>query len=306
MHAFMLTSFDDEPVLVDVPDPVAGSGEAVVTVLAAGLNPVDTALATRPAANGAVPRVLGAEGIVDLDGRAVYVEHAVSPHGTFAERTVVRPEETIPLPEGLDPVLAIPCGIPGLAAWNSIESVGKLQPGETVLVLGANSAAGQVAVQGAKLLGAGTVVAAGRSRQRLEYLLERGADALVELGSDDDAAALKEATGGGADLIFDALFGPPLIAALSSSKAGARSITMGALAGFSVELPFMALFTRSLLSYTNFRSPHETQVASFSTMAAHAAAGDLVVRHEVVPLSEVASAWKRQLSGADTKLIIRP
>lgn len=80
MKAFQFTSLDETPELVEIPEPTAREGDRVVRVLAAGLNPSDIGLATGPmAAWGLIPRVLGFEGVVELDGRAVYSERAVPP-----------------------------------------------------------------------------------------------------------------------------------------------------------------------------------------------------------------------------------
>ena len=67
------------------------------------------------------------------------------------------------MPDGLDPALAVCLGVSGLAAWLGLEWRGRLAAGETVLVLGASGVVGQIAVQAAKLLGAGRVVAAARN-----------------------------------------------------------------------------------------------------------------------------------------------
>lgn len=208
--------------------------------------------------------------------------------------------------DGLDPAAAVTLGIAGLAGWVPVQSVGALKPGETVLVLGATGAVGQVAVQAARLLGAGLVVAAGRNGDRLQALLGRGADAVVVLGSDNDTAALREATKGGADLIIDALYGAPFAAALASSKPDARSVTVGGSASMSTELPLFSLFGRRLLTYANPMAAPAVKAAAFAAMAAHAVAGELVVEHEVVALDDIAGAWQRQVAGPGTKLVVVP
>ena len=88
------------------------------------------------------------------------------------------------VPDGVDDALAACLGVAGLAAWPLLEWRARLRPGERVLILGASGAAGQIAVQAAKLLGAGRVVAAARSEEGRSRALELGADAAVDLSGD--------------------------------------------------------------------------------------------------------------------------
>ena len=95
----------------------------------------------------------------------------------------------------------------------------RAEPGETVLVLGATGAVGSVAVQAAKLLGAGRVVAADRGGDRLPACCDRGADAVVEVdGPGDLAEAIREAAGGEVDVTIDMLWGAPALAAMHGRR----------------------------------------------------------------------------------------
>ena len=309
MQAFVLSAHDEAPHIADLPDPEVGAdlpaGARVVPVLAAGLNPVDIALATPPSAQGPFPRVLGAEGVVSLDGRLCYVETALIPHGTFAPLTVIDPAEAIVLPEGISPAEAVPLGIAGLAGWIPIETTGAMRAGETVLVLGATGAVGQAAAQAARLLGAGRVVAVGRNEAKLQALVDRGvADESVTLGSDDDAAAMRDATKGGADLILDALYAAPLADALRYSRPGARCVTVGNRAGNVLTLPLMSIFGKSLLTYSNGSVDLELKRSAFTRMAQLVASGDFWIEHQTCSLSEVAEAWQSQLNRSSTKFVI--
>ena len=120
----------------------------------------------------------------------------------------------MPVPGDVDPALAGALGIAGLAGWLPVAVRAPVQEGETVLVLGATGTVGLVAMQGARLLGAGRVVAAGRRPEALERARRLGADAVVSLDEDDLAAALREACGGdGPSLVVDPLWGEPVVAA---------------------------------------------------------------------------------------------
>ena len=99
----------------------------------------------------------------------------------WLERTVVRRAQCFSVPEGLDDDTAAAIPNPGVSAWLSLKHSAKLASGETVLILGATGVTGKLAVQVAKIQGAGRVVAAGRNEQVLSALRELGADATIQL-----------------------------------------------------------------------------------------------------------------------------
>ncbi len=169
MRAAVLEVHGQPPSAGEFAEPEAGEEQAVVEVLAAGLNPVDLAIASGAFYGRAPPpSVVGREGVARLpDGTRAYFESAVAPYGSMAERAPIELAAAIPLPEGLDEGLACAIGIAGLAAWLSLEHRAGLRPGETVLVLGASGVVGQVAVQAARLQGAARVVGAARAARRV-------------------------------------------------------------------------------------------------------------------------------------------
>jgi len=101
----------------------------------------------------------------------------------MADRTVVRRAQCFSVPEDVDDDTAAAIPNPGVSAWLSLKHSAKLASGETVLILGATGVTGKLAMQIAKILGAGRVVAAGRNEQVLSTLLELGADATIWLAS---------------------------------------------------------------------------------------------------------------------------
>ena len=106
----------------------------------------------------------------------------------MAERGVARDDGIVPVPDDVDPALAASLGIAGLAGWLPLEWRAPVRDGETVLVLGATGTLGLVAVQAAKILGAGRVVAAGRRPEGLERARRAGADATVQLNGAENLA----------------------------------------------------------------------------------------------------------------------
>jgi NADPH2:quinone reductase len=313
MRAAILHAHGAIPQLGDFRDPEPSSDDEVVEIVAAGMNPVDVRIASGEFAleRHEPPYVAGKEGVGRReDGSLVYFEYSREPFGAFAERSLLAAGSGYPLPEGLDPALAVCLGVSGLAAWLPLEWRAGLQPGETVLVLGASGVVGQIGVQAAKLLGAGRVVAAARSREGLERARRLGADAVVELeGADDLAAALRDAAGGaGYDVVLDPLWGEPLRAALAAVVPFARVVAMGQSAGAEVSLTSSAIRSTpvDLLGYTNYTAGEERKAAAFERLARHAAAGEIAVEVERIGLDDVPGAWQRQGGSPGRKLVVVP
>lgn len=305
MRGLLLESVGGTPRLADLPEPVTTEPHAVVRVLAAGLNPVDLKMAADPALP--VPRVVGNEAVVKVSGRRAYAERTIAPHGSIAERAVVDPDLTIPLPEQLPDEAALAVGIAGLAAWVPLESVARLGRGETVVVLGATGAVGRIAVQVARLLGAGRVVAVGRDPKRLAELEELGTDATVVLsGGVEDVAAIREATAGGADVVLDPVFGAPMVTALQATRPGARVVSIGNSAGASADVPFDAVRGRTLLTYSNRLTAAEAKRAAYEQLVPHVLAGRIRVSTRVMDLTDAVEAWQLQAEAPGTKLVLRP
>jgi NADPH2:quinone reductase len=252
-----------------------------------------------------VPYVPGTEGVGQLqDGTRVYFTPTQHPHGSMAEFAPVAADRAFPLPEALTDADALGIGIAGSTAWLAMTWKAHPQPGESVLVLGATGAVGQIAVQAAKLLGASRVVAAGRKRDVLEELRGRGADELVVLDEGYEQR-LQDASKGGFDLVVDSLFAAPMAAALRATRYGGRIVNLGMRAGRMMELSGLDWKGRDLLNYNMDLPPVAAYRAAYEALARHVIARELHVNHESLPLSDVAIGWDRQARSPNTKLVIR-
>jgi NADPH:quinone reductase-like Zn-dependent oxidoreductase len=292
-------------------EPSAGPGQAVVEVLAAGVNPVDVAICAGRfyAGKPPLPCVAGREGVGMLDGARVYFDGPVAPFGSMAQRALVDPEHTYPVPDGVADGVAVALGISGLAAWLALTWRAELQPGEHVLVLAASGVLGQIAVQAAKLLGAGRVVAAARSQEGLERCLELGADASVRLDEREDlSAAMLQAGEGRIDVVLDPLWGAPLVAALGAASFGARLVQIGAGAGAEATLPSAAIRGKLLvlMGHTNFAAPPEVKREAYARMSEAVLAGKIAVDLDPLALDEVDEAWRRLTAGSHRKIVLVP
>ena len=299
----------------DTSDVDDATGDDVVEVLAAPINPIDLAVSRGVLATGTppFPYVPGCEGVGRApDGRVVGVFGGGlgrTRDGAMAEWVSVGDSMAIPVPDGADPAVAAGLGIAGLAGWLPLAWRAPLRGGENVLVLGATGAVGLVAVQTAKLLGAARVVAAGRSERGLERALELGADETVRLDSEDLVAAFKDASGSdGPDYVFDPLWGAPLAAAVQAAVPRATIVNLGQSAGATAELAsaWVRFKSLSILGHTNYAVPEDELTEHYHRLVGHVTAGDIVFDVERVPLDEVASAWRRQAEGAGAKLVLVP
>src|SRR5690606_21696615 len=208
MRAAVIAEKNASPVVRDFPAPVARLDARLIDVTARAIGPTDLMRAAGffGPVNG--PPVAAGEGTGRLgDGRRVYFGHAVHPWGAWAEKTLVPEGEVWPIPEGLDDMEALCLGLSGIGAIIPLEEA-RIQPGEGVLILGATGPLGQIALQVARVLGAGRVVAAARSATALQRLKDGGlADATVQLGAGDDLAALKAEAGSGYNVVLDTIYG---------------------------------------------------------------------------------------------------
>jgi NADPH:quinone reductase-like Zn-dependent oxidoreductase len=323
VRAVLIEEIGRPPVVRDVPEPEPAEGEALLEVSAAPLNPIDLSIATgrfyRRAAG--LPYVPGQEAVGRVrttggphDGERVYVQSSggLGGPGSLCERVAVPEDRLLTLPDGVDDALAACFGVAGLAAWLPLERRARLRPGERVLILGASGAVGQIAVQAAKLLGAGPVVAVARSQEGRYRAIELGADAGVDPGGDrrpeEIAEAVRDAAGGGVDVALDPLWGPgPAIAAHAAADAG-RIVHVGQSAGPDATLQSAPVRSKSLsiLGHANQGVPPDVTADAYRRMVDHAAEGRLTVDREVVPLERAPEAWAWQESFPRRKLVLRP
>jgi NADPH2:quinone reductase len=236
-------------------------------------------------------------------------------NGCMAEYAVADEASMIELPDGTDHALAAALGIAGLTGWLAVEWRAHLRAGERVLVLGATGVVGMVAVQAARILGAGRIAAAGRDAEALEKARAAGAHALVPLtaptGPDPVGAlakAYEAALEGRPDVVIDPLWGEPARAAVEAAAFMARMVQLGQSAGPDCTLRSGAIRGKSLalLGFTLGHVPHDRQEAAYLKMLAHATAGELSVERETLPLDWAGEAWRRQEDSPHRKLVLVP
>lgn len=323
MKAAVIQAFGSVPRYEDFPDPVADAGDLLVQVKAATLDNFD-----KMAAQGVhyasrhmfphFPAVVGHLGVGALsDGKLVTFGGTRPPFGTMAEIAVIPRQYAAyvtPLPEGVDPETAAALPASALTSLLPLKWGTKLEPGQTVLILGATGVAGKLAVQIARLLGAGRIVCAGRDDSILQSLFDLGANAVIDLKRAEVEVCesyLRE-SGEGYDIILDYLWGHPtelLFKALTPTLAGfarhtTRYVQIGEAAGSAITLLAEALRTSGLqIAGSGNLSPEVVREAMTQVWEWHQQ-GKLAIEIEKMHLRDISEAWGCKTPGK--RIVIVP
>jgi NADPH:quinone reductase-like Zn-dependent oxidoreductase len=311
MRAAVIRQSGGIPVVDQFADPQPREGLSVGTLVAAALNPLDVALVNDqiPFRRLQPPYIAGYEAVVQLgDGTRCYLGGPPPPYGTLAELVPVPDSASFPVPAGLDPGLAAALGVAGLVGWVALDYRAHLQPGETVLILGAGGAAGQLAVQSARILGADQVVGAARG-QALGQAADRGADAVVDV-ADNQAidAGLAAAAPGGYDVIVDFLWGDLAPYAMNHANLGARYIQVGSSAGPTSTITAAAVRNKllTLVGQGMIGTPAEVRRSAYAQLMRHAVDGRLTLDLEQTRLDDIGQTWEHLKTGPPRKLVVTP
>jgi NADPH2:quinone reductase len=259
--------------LDEVPNPVPGAGEVLIRVAVAGINRAD--LCQRAGSSASLrplPTTLGSEvagHVVALgpgvEGVAIGSRVTATVDGGYAELAVARATELIPVPDGVPLAKAVAITIQGITAYLLLTVVGRLQPGEAVLVHAAGGGVGSLAVQVARILGAGRVIATDVTDAKLALALDLGAD--LALDPRDPAWRLKvhAATGGhGVDVALDPIGGPASQQTLGCLARHGRLVTYGTLSGLTLLLAAQQLIPlgQSVMGFSLDTQPHDRVLAA--------------------------------------------
>ena len=241
----------------DLASPEPGPGQVVVTVKACGVNFPDTLMIEgryqfkppmpfSPGGEvaGVVARVGGGVTSAQVGDRVI----AVTGYGGFAEEVVTDAERLVPLPDGMD----FPAGSALLFTYGTAQYAlrdrAALEPGETLLVLGAAGGTGLAAVEVGSVIGA-RVIAVASSEEKLELCRERGAAETINYATEDLRIRIKDLTGGsGVDVVFDPVGGDHAEAAVRGMAWDGRYLVIGFVAGIpSVPLNLILLKSCSVI-----------------------------------------------------------
>lgn len=227
-------------------DPVAGEGQIAVDIKAAGINFPDLLIvAGKYQVKTPTPFVPGNEaaGIV-YDVGAGVTQYAVGDKviintigGAFAEKCVADIHMSVPLPDDLSFEQGAGFTVTYGTSYHALKQSAKLQPGETVLVLGAAGGVGITAVEIAKAMGA-RVIAAASSAEKLEFARSAGADETINYSDVPLNEAVKELTGGkGANVVYDPVGGELAEQAFRATAWHGRYLVIGFASGEIPKFP---------------------------------------------------------------------
>ncbi|MBW5254535.1 zinc-binding dehydrogenase [Streptomyces sp. NBC_01220] len=287
--------------------PTPGPGQVLIRAEAIGANFVDTKFRRGPSSGAIFQRPLPGKltgdvvGTVEAAGLGVDTQQvgrrvAGLAEDAFADYIVTDAQWLAPIPDGLDLGAAsmLPMGAP--VALRTLRT-GRLAPGETVLIHAAAGGIGHLAVQLAKLLGAGTVIATAGSPAKLDFARKCGADIAIDYTDSDWPDQVRKAAPRGVDVVLDSVGGETLQRSFDVLAPFGRIVIYGAASGELTSLPVTNLF--ALKSVAGFSliawraaDPEQarremTEVAEYST------AGQLhTAVHARLPLAEAAAAHR--------------
>jgi NADPH:quinone reductase-like Zn-dependent oxidoreductase len=305
LKAAFVTGPDQTPTYGDFADPGPEAGYELITVTASALSPAAKAMAAGSfyGTAGAYPKVVGIDGTGRTEGgQRVYFTMPQAPFGAMAEKVLAPAGNCVALPDGLDDVTAAALANPGLSSVAALTARAALRPGETVLVHGATGAAGTLAVQLARHLGAGKVIAAGRDATALERAAALGADVTISLLGEagTTAAALAEQFGGdGVDVVLDYLYGrraETLLAAIGRTRGISRPVryvVVGGADAQEITLPSMVLRAApvTVMGSGLGSAPFTAFTSAVGVVLRAAIPERLHIDTTTVPLAEVSRAW---------------
>lgn len=252
MRGWLIEALGQPARLLDLPPPCPGRGEALVDIRACGLNFADLLMAEgRYQEKPALPFIPGLElaGVV----RALGPETEGLPPGTrvavyagcggLAQQGCFPVTSLLPLPDTLSFAEAAGFQIAYGTSHLALTHKARLQPGETLLVLGAAGGVGLTAVEIGHQLGA-RVIACARGAEKLALARQAGADEVIDSDTPDLKSALRAL--GGVDVVYDPVGGPAFDAALRATRPDGRLLAIGFASGTVPQVPANLLLVKNL------------------------------------------------------------
>lgn len=308
--------------LEEVPDPRAGAGQILVSVKAAGVNPVDTYIrngqyATLPP----LPFTPGADaaGVIDSVGNdvkdfkagdRVYISGTVAgrAYGSYAEKALCTVDQVHHLPEGVSFAEGAGIGVPFVTAWRALFDKGRAVPGEAVLIHGASGAVGVGAVQMARAAGLRVFGTAGSDRGR-QLALAQGAHQVFDHAAAGYEKSLLAATGGrGVDLIVEMLANVNLARDLELIAKRGRVVIVGSRGALELNPRAIMGKDATVTGFTNWNAlPSELATAHAAIVAGMERSGLKPQVGKELPLADAAQGHEDVLKpGAYGKIVLIP
>ena len=252
MRAYEVHSHSEHPKVVNLPLPEPLEGQFRLKICACGLNFADLLMQRGTYQDTPeLPFVAGMEvaGIVDALGpgaTGLRVGDRVAVfggQGGLAEYGCFETDRAVGLPDSMSFEEAAAFQIAYGTSHVALDYRARLQPGETLLVLGAAGGVGLTAVEIGKLMGA-KVIACARGAEKLEVAKAAGADHLIDAKSEDIREVVRSL--GGADVVYDPVGGEQWEAAFRASNPDARLLPIGFASGDVPKIPANHMLVKNL------------------------------------------------------------
>jgi NADPH2:quinone reductase len=324
MKAIIVRQFGDPSVmkLEEVADRPAGSGQIVVNVKAAGVNPVDTYIRSgNYAALPPLPYTPGADaaGVVDSvgsdvsdfrPGDRVYISGTVDGRasGAYAHRALCSVAQIHRLPSHITFAEGAGVGVPYVTAWRALFEKGRAVPGETVLIHGASGAVGVGATQIAVASGLRVFGTAGTERGR-QLAREQGAHEVFDHTSPGYDKDIIAKTGGrGVDLVVEMLANVNLVRDLEMIAKRGRIAIVGNRGSLELNPRGIMGKDATVVGFTNWNAtPSELAIAHAAIVAGMDRAGYKPQVGKEMPLADAPRAHEEVLKpGAYGKIVLIP
>jgi NADPH:quinone reductase-like Zn-dependent oxidoreductase len=289
----------------EVPDSEPQSGETRVRIRAAALNHRDVFITQGLYPNIQLPRILGADGAGEVNGKAVLIDPTVGwgendrvwrkdatilgmpRDGTFAQYVCVPSQNVHAKPEHLSDEEAAALPLAGVTAFRAICARGELQEGETVLITGIGGGVQTFALLFAKAIGARAVVTSS-SDEKLERAKVLGADFTVNYKTDPDWHKTARKLAGDIDMLIDSSGGDGFAKGLTALRWGGRAVTYGGTTGDAKIKMFPIFWNQLDIRGTSMGSPTD-----FSKML------HFVAKHRIKPVIDRVYAMNEVVAAAD-------
>src|SRR6266567_2902659 len=292
--------------LEEIETPTPKAGEILIKVAAAGINYAD--LAQRQGAyltRTHTPTTPGFEfaGTVvalgsGISAAAVGTRVVAFGDGGYAEYALAQAANTIPIPPNLDFIHAAAFPVQGITAYQLLREAARIQPGESILIHAAAGGVGTLAVQLARLMGAGTIIGTASNAGKLELARRLGADVAINYTEEHWVEQVNNATGGqGVDIILEMVGGQVAEQNLQCLAHFGRMVIYGAASGQIAQFSGIQLMykNQAIIGYwltSQMNRPDHITLAAMELMQ-YLISGKLeIVVGQTFPLAQAAEAHR--------------
>lgn len=299
MHAAQVSEWGKPPTYVEITKPAvppADSGLVQIQVTAMGVHRVVRSRAAGQHYSAkSLPHLPGTDGVgTTPDGQQVFFSNLGG--GSFSEFVNVPKAAVVPLATGADPIQYAALVNPAFSSWMALtQRCTTLPPGFSVVVMGATSASGRLAVHFARTLGAGKVIGCARDQKALA---EAGLDETIVLADPVESTDFSKAEN--VDVILDYMYGPPVVQLLKALKPTkpVQYVQIGSLAALDFSLPSEILRSKDITMRGS--GPGSWGLSALGKELPSIVKGMVAMKPQqvnVVPLKDIETAWDAPVQG---------